>query len=163
MKIAMIRALSLLSVLVTLGCAGLTPSAPAVPETSSAPSGVPSAGQSPGTRPSRTLVMAGRSEIPSLQSKPIRSFGLTSGTTVRLFNAGLSLRDAQGNYQPYLAEALPQLNTDSRQVFPDGRMQTTYRLRPNLVWHDGTPLMTRSSRPNERPVTGQRSSRVIFP
>src|SRR5437763_1426367 len=23
---------------------------------------------------------------------------------------------------------------------PDGRMETTYRLRPNLTWHDGTPL-----------------------
>src|SRR5947207_62730 len=22
----------------------------------------------------------------------------------------------------------------------DGRMETTYRLRPNLTWHDGTPL-----------------------
>ena len=107
--------------------------------------------------------MAGRPEIPSLQSKPIRSFGLTGGTTVRLFNAGLALRNARGNYQPYLAEALPQLNADSWQAFPDGRMQTTYRLRLNLVWHDGTPLMTRSSRPYERPVTGQRSSRVIFP
>lgn len=42
--------------------------------------------------------------------------------------------------QPYLVEALPQLNTDSWQVFPDGRMQTTFHLRPNLTWHDGTPL-----------------------
>jgi len=40
---------------------------------------------------------------------------------------------------PYLIEAVPQLNTDSWRVFPDGRMETTYRLRPNLTWHDGTP------------------------
>src|SRR5439155_14505785 len=26
------------------------------------------------------------------------------------------------------------------QVFPDGTMQTTYTLRPNLTWHDGEPL-----------------------
>src|SRR5439155_17572422 len=29
---------------------------------------------------------------------------------------------------------------ESWQVFPDGRMETTYKLRPNLTWHDGTPL-----------------------
>src|SRR5262249_39697548 len=33
-----------------------------------------------------------------------------------------------------------QLNTDSWRVFPDGRMQTTYRLKPNLTFHDGAPL-----------------------
>ncbi len=88
----------------------------------------------------RTLVLAGRAEIPSLASKPLRAFGLASSTTVRLFSAGLSLRDGRGQSLPYLVDALPQLNTDSWRVFPDGRMETTYRLRPNLVWHDGTPL-----------------------
>jgi peptide/nickel transport system substrate-binding protein len=48
--------------------------------------------------------------------------------------------DDQGNPQPYLAQALPQLNTDGWKVFPDGTMETTYRLKPNLTWHDGTPL-----------------------
>jgi peptide/nickel transport system substrate-binding protein len=32
------------------------------------------------------------------------------------------------------------LGTDSWRVFPDGQMETTYRLKPNLTWHDGTPL-----------------------
>jgi peptide/nickel transport system substrate-binding protein len=91
-------------------------------------------------RVSRTLVMAGRAEIPSLGSRPLRQFGFTSTTVTRLFNAGLSLRDGQGNFHPYLAEALPQLNTDSWKLLPDGRMETIYRLRPNLVWQDGKPL-----------------------
>jgi peptide/nickel transport system substrate-binding protein len=67
-------------------------------------------------------------------------FGLTSTTVSRLFNAGLALRDGEGNFRPYLAETLPQLNTDTWTVTPDGRMETTYRLRPNVVWHDGAPL-----------------------
>jgi peptide/nickel transport system substrate-binding protein len=58
----------------------------------------------------------------------------------RLFNAGLSLRDGAGNFHPYLAEALPQLNTETWRVAPNGQMETTYRLRPNLVWQDGMPL-----------------------
>ena len=35
---------------------------------------------------------------------------------------------------------LPELGTNSWQVFPDGTMETTYQLRPNLTWHDGAPL-----------------------
>jgi peptide/nickel transport system substrate-binding protein len=85
-------------------------------------------------------VLAGRAEIPSLASKPLRAFGLASSVTVRLFSAGLSLREGAGQSLPYLVDTLPQLNTESWRVFPDGRMETTYRLRPNVTWHDGTPL-----------------------
>jgi ABC-type transport system substrate-binding protein len=59
--------------------------------------------------------------------------------TKRVFNAALTLTDAKGQPQPYLATALPQLNTDSWRVSSDGRMDTTYRLRPGLTWHDGSP------------------------
>ena len=59
---------------------------------------------------------------------------------VRAFNAFLDLYDGQGKPVPYMAEALPALNTDTWQLFPDGRMETRYHLKPNQVWHDGTPL-----------------------
>ncbi len=36
--------------------------------------------------------------------------------------------------------SVPELNSDTSRVFPDGRMETTYRLKPGLAWHDGTPL-----------------------
>ncbi len=91
------------------------------------------------TTPGRTLVIAGRAEASSLSPKPLQALGFTTGSTVRLFNAGLTIV-GRGEAIPYLAEALPQLNTDNWKVFPDGRMETTYRLRPGLTWHDGTPL-----------------------
>src|SRR5436190_14727949 len=97
-------------------------------------------GQSAAPAINRTLVMAGRAETPSVASRPLRVFGLTSTTVSRLFNAGLSLRDGDGSFRPYLAESLPQLNTDTWKVFPDARMETTYKLRPGLTWQDGTPL-----------------------
>jgi peptide/nickel transport system substrate-binding protein len=50
------------------------------------------------------------------------------------------MNDDQGRPLAYLAEALPVLNTDSWIVLPDGRMETRYHLKPNLIWHDGTPL-----------------------
>ncbi|HEY3116746.1 MAG TPA: hypothetical protein VGK54_08395, partial [Chloroflexota bacterium] len=59
---------------------------------------------------------------------------------VRSFNAFLELYDGQGKPMPYMAEALPSLNTDTWQVFPDGRMETRYHLKLNQVWHDGQPL-----------------------
>src|SRR5439155_24643675 len=66
--------------------------------------------------------------------------GLAIGATLRLLNATLAATDKSGVPQPYLVEALPQLNTDTWRVFPDGRMETVYRLKPGLVWHDGTAL-----------------------
>jgi len=59
----------------------------------------------------------------------------------RMFNAFLDLYDDQARPLPYLAESLPALNTDTWVVLPDGRMETRYHLKPNLVWHDGAPLV----------------------
>lgn len=81
-----------------------------------------------------------RYEPVSLASKPLRATGSTADFTVRLFNAELVLRDARNTPLPYLAESLPKLNTESWRVFPDGKMETTYRLKPDLTWHDGTAL-----------------------
>jgi peptide/nickel transport system substrate-binding protein len=86
------------------------------------------------------LVTAVRPEPVSLASKPLRATGSAADYTVRLFNAELALRDARDVARPYLAETLPQLNTDSWGVFPEGRMETVYRLRPSLSWHDGEPI-----------------------
>src|SRR5439155_1245582 len=55
---------------------------------------------------------------------------------------GASLVHLDRNEVPYgvLAESVPQLNTESWKLLPDGRMETVFRLRPNLTWHDGSPL-----------------------
>jgi peptide/nickel transport system substrate-binding protein len=86
----------------------------------------------------RPLNMAVRYEVNDLAPK--RTGGAASTYTKRSFNASLAIIDDQAVAQPYLAETLPRLNTESWKVEPDGRMETTYRLRPNLTWHDGTPF-----------------------
>jgi peptide/nickel transport system substrate-binding protein len=123
--------LTLLALILVAGCA------PGTPQTT-----VPS---QPGggrleSRPTPTLVTVVRVEPPSLAADAITAPGASVGFVTRVFNAGLELTDAQDRSQPYLAEALPQLNTDTWRVFPDGRMETVYRLKPNLTWQDGTPL-----------------------
>jgi peptide/nickel transport system substrate-binding protein len=92
------------------------------------------------SQPTRTLRVVIRAEPGSLAGTILIPTGITTSDQRRIFNAGLSLKDAEGVHRPYLAESLPQLQTDSWRVFPDGRMETTYRLRPNLVWQDGQPL-----------------------
>jgi peptide/nickel transport system substrate-binding protein len=57
-----------------------------------------------------------------------------------MFSAWLAQLDGHGVYRAQLAEKLPQLNSDDWQVFPDGRMETTYHLRAGITWHDGTPI-----------------------
>jgi peptide/nickel transport system substrate-binding protein len=90
------------------------------------------------TTQNRTLTVAHRYEVNTLASKALQANGPIS--TTRLFNASLSLIDNDGRSRPYLVESLPQLNTDTWRVFPDGRMETTYVLRNNLTWQDGAPL-----------------------
>ena len=59
-----------------------------------------------------------------------------------LVNAGLSTADQNGRRVPQLAEAVPTLENGLWKVLPDGRMETTWRIRERAVWHDGTPFST---------------------
>lgn len=99
-------------------------------------------GTQPGpSAPSRNLVITIYAEPGSLAQKALGAGpGTSFYTTLRSFNATLGVFDGQGVPRPYLAEALPQLDTETWPVFPDGRMDTTYRLKANLSWHDGTAL-----------------------
>jgi peptide/nickel transport system substrate-binding protein len=99
-----------------------------------------SAGQTAQSPPRRTLVIIGRGEPPSIAAKSLLPYSGSLAAPIRLFNATLDYLDEREVPQPYLAEAIPQLNTDSWRIAADGRMETTYRLRPNLTWHDGKPL-----------------------
>lgn len=91
------------------------------------------------TKIARTLVIGSAGEPATAAAKGLQTAGLT-GTPRDPFNAGLAFEDDQEVRHAELAEALPQLGTATWQVFPDGRMETTYRLKPGLVWHDGTAL-----------------------
>lgn len=90
--------------------------------------------------PGRTLVAAVRVEPGTVATRPLRLTGVALYLSKRLFNAELAILDDRGRARPYLAEALPELNSPSWTVAPDGRMETTWRLKPNLIWHDGVPL-----------------------
>jgi peptide/nickel transport system substrate-binding protein len=89
------------------------------------------------TGEARTLTVAFRFEKNDLSTKTLTQAGQEYRV---LLNAGLTFVDGAGTLQPQLARELPRLHTESWRVFPDGQMETTWKLKPDLRWHDGHPL-----------------------
>lgn len=59
-----------------------------------------------------------------------------------LLTAGLAIVDNRGVLRPQLAESAPTIANGAWRVEPDGRMETTWTLRPGVGWHDATPITT---------------------
>jgi peptide/nickel transport system substrate-binding protein len=126
---------SAISVFGMVACASATPGA-----------AIPGSGAEQAQRPSKTLVAIVGNEPSSMAQVPLLTEGASFAglQTVQNFaNANLLYKDDKLMVRPFLAEAPPKLNTDSWRVFSDGRMETTWKLRPNLVWQDGTALTSR--------------------
>lgn len=121
-----------LSAAIILGCAPTARQDTATPEDTSRVTG-----------PKRMVVgIAG--ELPVLNLKVIRSvqsFTAPGGSEVEdLLTDGLADLDDDGLPQAKLAEAVPTLENGLWKLLPDGKMETTWRIRENAQWHDGTPV-----------------------
>ncbi|MEA2641935.1 MAG: peptide/nickel transport system substrate-binding protein [Chloroflexota bacterium] len=130
-----VLALIVMAVVTAAACA------PAAPGATRATGG--EAGSSPqqAAQPSRTLVIATKVEPTTLAPRALVTTGSSpTAPAMGMFSAWLASVDGHGVSRPQLAEKLPQLNTGDWQVFPDGQMETTYKLRSGLTWHDGAPL-----------------------
>ncbi len=57
-----------------------------------------------------------------------------------LTTAFLTYFDPRLQAQPYLAAEVPSVEKGSWVVLPDGRMETTYKLKQNATWQDGLPI-----------------------
>src|SRR6266540_6878281 len=122
----------LIFALLAAGCA--PPASAPSGSTSSAPASAPSA-------PKRiTVAMLG--ELPSFWDD-INPGGGTipgMGQFEGLASAGLQTLDEHEALQPQLGEAVPTTENGMWQVFPDGRMEVTFRIRQGAKWHDGQPF-----------------------
>ncbi|MSQ23718.1 MAG: hypothetical protein EXR58_04070 [Chloroflexi bacterium] len=56
------------------------------------------------------------------------------------FHANLTVFDLQGNPVAHAAQKLPSIQDGDWKLNPDGTMEVTWKLRPNVLWQDGTPL-----------------------
>ncbi len=64
-----------------------------------------------------------------------------SSETGYIFHSALTAYDpTTGALEPRIAERVPTIENGDWQVLSDGRMEVTWKLRPNVFWHDGTPL-----------------------
>jgi peptide/nickel transport system substrate-binding protein len=100
-------------------------------------------GQEPST-PKR-LVASVFSNPPGLHAEltaPTGAPGSTPGLQeiYQLVNGTLTYLDQENERHPGLAEAVPTTDNGLWQVMPDGRMETTWRIREGARWHDGTPM-----------------------
>ena len=87
----------------------------------------------------KTLVVGQGFEIGGLNR-----VGRNDAEIGHVINAGLVTRDPE-KYEvlPWMAETLPSLDNGTWVVNPNGTMVTTWKVRPNIKWHDGTPFSTR--------------------
>ena len=78
--------------------------------------------------------------------EPLGGIALFGGTGnvgyqwTSMFHAGLTAYDAQGNLLPRIATKVPSIADGDWRVLPEGGMEVTWKLRPNVKWQDGTPL-----------------------
>ncbi len=113
------------------------------------------------TVPTTPPVQSGRGEQVAIASSPKRIVAATVGdarvfyqdlgATIgapgdnaieELLNTGLTEQDDRGVSRPQLAEAVPSIEAGSWVVLSDGRMQTTWTIRPGVQWQDGAAYST---------------------
>ncbi len=66
--------------------------------------------------------------------------GIARSTTNYLVHRELGAWDRAGDWIPLLAAELPSPQQGTWRVNADGSMDTVWRIRPDLVWHDGAPF-----------------------
>ena len=57
-----------------------------------------------------------------------------------IFHANLTIFDAEGNPVAYAAQKVPKVEDGDWKLNPDGSMEVTWKIRPDVKWQDGTPL-----------------------
>jgi peptide/nickel transport system substrate-binding protein len=117
---------------------GLAACAPAGPGATRAERPGPAA--APASAAPKTLIIA---QLNSIRGYGPWSFSSTPGggaSLVEVHTVGLVSEDMHGNLAPRVAAALPSIDDGSIAMLPDGRMQVTWKLRPDVKWHNGMPF-----------------------
>jgi peptide/nickel transport system substrate-binding protein len=127
-------------VLLSLVLAMLACAAPAA-----RPSGEQPQAAQPTSGPKRIVVaIQGDATVLSTALNPRGSAGSIPGVDAveDLLHAGLGAFNGRDELVPQLAENVPTVENGLWKVFPDGRMETIWKIREGAVWHDGTALTT---------------------
>jgi len=130
-----------LAILLSLltGCAG-TGAPLASPSTGTSSQGA----EVPRSSAPKRITVAIRGDPKALSAKLNSAAGAGGipgvGEMEELINAGFANEDTPGALHVQLAEAIPTVENGLWKVNPDGTMETTWKIRPGVKWHDGTPF-----------------------
>jgi peptide/nickel transport system substrate-binding protein len=76
-----------------------------------------------------------------------KEFGLAFGSLSAgaseprfMLHQPMTLYDDQGQLQPRIVDRVPTLENGDWKMLPNGGMELTWKIRPDVRWHDGTPL-----------------------
>src|SRR5581483_8229337 len=100
----------------------------------------PSAASAADDGASKTLVLA---QANILTGFGVWAFSNTNGGGASLgeiHTSGLVTLNDAGNLTGRMAAAIPSFDDGSIKVLADGRMETTWHLRPGVTWQDGAPF-----------------------
>ena len=89
-----------------------------------------------------TAVIQGDATVFSTTLSPVGTPGSIPGVDALedLLHAGLGNFNDRSELWPQLAERLPSLENGLWKLLPNGRMETTWKIRENAAWHDGAAL-----------------------
>jgi peptide/nickel transport system substrate-binding protein len=111
------------------------------------PARVPEVSQS--VDPARTEQSSGRKVVTiAIQQEPSNIGGIVEGTGSSsgaknadgIAHQMLAIEADIGTYEPQLAAEMISVERGTWRLNPDGTMDTAWKLRPNIKWHDGTPF-----------------------
>lgn len=124
----------LLATVLVAGCAGGQPSSPQ--PVASGPAAVSPAGP-------KVISLAINEDPPSFWDAATGGIGNAGGRALLPgVNQFLVVTGADGTPHLRLLAELPSVERGTWRLFPDGSMETVWKLRSGVVWHDGTPFTT---------------------
>jgi peptide/nickel transport system substrate-binding protein len=94
-----------------------------------------------GHRPDADTVVVQFAQEPDSLNPFLSAMNVT-GAVATLFYSGLVSLDDHGQWIPDLATRVPSV-ANGDVAMRGGRMRVTYRLRPNVTWHDGKPFTSK--------------------
>ncbi len=107
------------------------------------PRGETSPGEGDQALPPKTVVIGIQREPHSLNQNITGGGSLTAGgasNVPRILHDNLAVPSGMAAYEPRLAAEMPSVERGTWRVNPDGTMDMTWNLRPNIRWHDGAPF-----------------------
>lgn len=108
--------------------------------TACAPAGAPGSGSDAAARPAQPKRITVGLEGMLLNFGSDSKGPAGEAPLLGIVHSGLYVRDTFATQIPRVAETIPTQENGLWKLFPDGRMEVTWKIRPDARWHDGAPI-----------------------